>query len=138
MIHVSTFPTARLNRNHEPLANDIMHISTKTINAISSHSLIENQKRYEPHLTIFQRVRDRNQIFGKGTSERDLRVSKVLKERIMRWRLDVFKTSRVEKSYVLLGFTKDQDAWHSFSSSAVTFVEGSPETSSHKLFEQVK
>jgi hypothetical protein len=97
-----------------------MHKSPEKIDAIYNHSLIDNNKRYELLLTISQRVRDRNQM------EKNFRVSKVLKEKIMKRRLDVFITSRVEKSYALLDVTEDQDSWYSFSSSAVTLVETLP------------
>lgn len=104
-------------------------------------------KTAEPRLKIFLRIRDDDNVPGgwrpsestqSQAQRKELRVPKLLKDNVMKWRRDVLLASRVEQRHMSLGSAKHDNSWHSFSSSAETLVEASSKTVSDVSFEPDK
>ncbi len=104
-------------------------------------------KSAEPILEIFLRIRDDDNVSGGGrpsepkqsqAQRKELRVSKLLKDNVIKWRRGVLLASRVEQRHMSLGSARHENSWHSFSSLAETLVEASSKTVSDVSFEPDK
>ncbi len=104
-------------------------------------------KSAEPYLKIFLSIRDDDNVSEwerpsepkqSRAQRKELRVPKLLKDNVVKWRRGVLLASRAEQRHMSRRSARHENSWHSFSSSAETLVEASSKCVSAVSFEADK